>query len=99
MNPEQTTTIRVALLDKEGNHTGVHVPVHVKYTIDVDKNYGADADGNRGVKSIEYNILDVYYDPQEGDRRLLAEELVQVLADAEVLFKPVMEHRARITLC
>ena len=41
---------------------GVEIPVVISYAETVDKNYGADADGRRGITLVEREIIDMEID-------------------------------------
>lgn len=41
---------------------GVEIPVVVEYVTEIDRNYGADADGNRGTVLMSREILDASID-------------------------------------
>ena len=64
----------IEVLTAEGETTGKEVEVYIDFTISVDNAYGADADGNRGERRVEYDVQNVYVQP-EVERTLLAEEL------------------------
>lgn len=81
-----STVVLINVLDKEGNTTGRTVPVEIEYDLEVDKNYGADADGNRGIPRV-VSIPTRIHVPDE--KSLLKEELEQVKADAEAAFEEI----------
>lgn len=56
--------IWVDVLNRDETETGRDVPVAVCYGEHTESEYGADADGNRGVLLIERIVLDHYIDPQ-----------------------------------
>lgn len=74
-------TFLVDVLDGDGFETGRVVPVEIAYVRSVDKSYGADADGRRGVERVEFEILDTSIAPQHfvGMR---SDEVEQVLTSA-----------------
>ena len=82
---KENTAFEIDVLDQNGDYTGRSVTVCIDYHIDVDNAYGADADGRRGERRVEYEIDQVYLDPSEDP--LLAEELAQVLKEAERRFE------------
>jgi len=81
----------IEVLTAEGETTGKEVEVYIDFTISVDNAYGADADGNRGERRVEYDVQNVYVQP-EVERTLLAEELAQVKRDAEAKFEDGDKH-------
>ena len=88
---KESTMYPIEVLDQDGCTTDREVEVYIDYTISVDSAYGADADGNRGERRVEYDIQDVYVLP-EVERTLLAEELAQVKRDAEAKFENSDKH-------
>ena len=54
-----STYIYVDLVDQEGYTKGRTIPVLVEYITDIDKSFGADADGAQGVLVASREILDV----------------------------------------
>lgn len=50
-------TVNVPLEDDCGNPLFT-VPVTITYVVEIDSNYGADADGRRGVRREEVHLLD-----------------------------------------
>ena len=86
MATKESTMYPIEVLTAEGEPTGKEVEVYIDFTISVDNAYGADADGNRGERRVEYDVQDVYVQP-EVERTLLAEELAQVKRDAEAKFE------------
>ena len=87
---KENTAIEIDVLDANEEYTGRSVMVCIDYHIDVDNAYGADADGNRGIRLVEYVIDKVYLDPSEAP--LLAEELAQVIKEAERRFEHSDKH-------
>jgi hypothetical protein len=83
--------ITVEVLDREGHGTGRMVDVFIAYTVSVDNAYGADTDGHRGERRVEYDIQDLTI-AAPIKQTLLAEELAQVLYDAEQRFERVEKH-------
>lgn len=81
-----STTLIINVLDKEGYATGRAVPVEIQYDLEVDKNYGADADGNRGIPRVLSIPTKIDIPDEKMKKSLLKEELEQVLADAESAF-------------
>ena len=71
----------VDVLD-DGIETGRSVAVEVWYAIERQDDYGADADGRRGVPIEDITVLDMYINPSH---RLNAEQMEQVLTDARRL--------------
>lgn len=51
--------VYVDLVDAEGYTKGRTVPVVIEYIVDVDKDFGADADGARGTVVVAREILDI----------------------------------------
>lgn len=85
MTTTSTTMLIVDVLDAEGYETGRDVPVFVDFTTDVDRNYGADADGNRGALLVEYDVLRCWLEEADA-ARLTEAERKQVCQDAEANF-------------
>ena len=79
------STFPIEVLDRDGCTTDREVEVCVDFSIHVDNSYGADADGNRGTRLVEYEVNDIYVS-QDVRQTLLEEELAQVLRDAEERF-------------
>ena len=77
--------LTVNVLDRDGNETGRTVAVNVEYHLEVDSHYGADADGNRGIRVVEY-VIDKIEIPEVYKKTLLEEEVKQVIQDAEIEF-------------
>ena len=88
---KESTMYPIEVLDTDSCTTGREVEVYIDFTISVDNAYGADADGNRGERRVEYDVQDVYVQP-EVERTLLAEELAQVKRDAEAKFEDGDKH-------
>jgi hypothetical protein len=80
------TEITVDVLDRDGYATDRVVTVQIDYTISVDNNYGADADGRRGIRLVEVEDVEASVAPEVATT-LLAEELAQVKADALTQFE------------
>ena len=83
--------VQVALTDCEGYETGRVVSVTIDYLQDVDSNWGADADGQRGITRVECDILDWSIDPQD----CLTMDLGQIeraLAVATAIFHQRQKH-------
>lgn len=87
----QETAILTDVLDRDGHETGRAVFVEIHYLVDVDDRYGEDADGNRGARRVEYQILSIDVDPAVR-RTLLCEEYAQVLCDAAIAFHARPRH-------
>lgn len=82
------TIVIVDVKDEEGYELGRTVPVVVEYTTHIDKSYGEDGDGRRGVLSIEHELLDVYIEPDH----LIAfhsGQVEQVIRDARAAFEAI----------
>lgn len=88
----EQTAILVDLLDADGCPTGREVLVHVEYTCTVDDHYGEDADGHRGVRSVEYEVLHTFLDPDDL-KTVNAREAEQALKDAGAIFNNRRESR------
>ena len=84
-----STIIIINVLDKEGYTTGRAVPVEIQYDLEIDNDYGADADGNRGVPRVLSIPTKIDIPDEKMKRSLLKEELEQVLADAKDAFDEV----------
>lgn len=67
------------------------VLVYALYVVDVDEHYGADADGNRGVRRVEYDLLDLAID-QDDLKTLTVEECNAVLDYAPEIFAKRVKH-------
>lgn len=78
-------TLLIAVLDKDGHETGRAVPVEIEYHLEVDRSYGADADGNNGISRVEY-VIDSMDITGCSKGVLLKEEIVQILRDAKTEF-------------
>lgn len=87
----EQTCFTIEVLDADGQGTGREVDVYIDYFVDVDNHYGADADGNRGERRVEYQIEHIYIDPWQA-KTLLAEEQAQVIRDAETRFDNMDKH-------
>lgn len=87
----EQTCFTIEVLDADGQGTGREVDVYIDFFVDVDNAYGADADGNRGVRRVEYQIEDIYIDKWQA-KTLLAEEQAQVIRDAEKRFDNMDKH-------
>lgn len=77
-----TATLDIDVVDMAGEPTGQTVPVTVDYVTIVDKDYGADADGNRGETRYEREVLDVYIEP-EHLTALNSTQVEQVIEEAK----------------
>lgn len=64
------------------NYHGHDVDVYLAYQIDVDNNYGADADGNRGVRHVEVIFTDRYIERPK-DVPFTQEDVDEILSTAE----------------
>jgi len=84
---ERAMEIVVDVLDEQGYDTGRAVPVRVLYHTEVDPDYGADADGRRGIRLVEHVIHRVMC----LDASLTESERQQVEADAEAIFRRRMQ--------
>lgn len=78
--------IAVDVLDRDGYATGRAVTVQINYTIYIDNNYGADADGRRGMRLVEIEDVEASVEPEVA-KTLLADELAQVTAHALKVFE------------
>ncbi len=85
------TTKEVDILDAEGYATDRTALVHLLVSKVVDTNYGADADGNRGILLVEYEILDSWIEAEDL-KKMNAAEAEQALKDAEAGFKEMNKH-------
>ena len=81
----EQTAILVDVLDRYGYETGRTVFVYIDYLADVDDQYGADVDGNRGERRVEYQLTSIGVDPGT-QPKLLQEELAQVICDGAKAF-------------
>lgn len=81
-----TTTVFVALMDREGLHDlGRIIPVEIEFEAEIDKSYGADADGNRGMLSKSLSILEENIEPGHIET-LDSWQVEQILKDARSAF-------------
>jgi hypothetical protein len=81
------TTFLIDITDDEGYETGRTVGVEVEYTVDRDNNYGADADGRRGVVREETTeILDTFI-PGATLLGLTSANVEQVLRDVRAILE------------
>ena len=87
----EQTCFTIEVLDADGQGTGREVDVYIDYFVDVDNHYGADADGNRGERLVEYHIEQTYIDKCQA-ATLLAEEQAQVICDAKKRFDNIDKH-------
>ena len=78
-------TILVDVLDQDEMETGQTVPVDLRYVEEIDSEYGADADGNRGTLLIERLVIDKFIAP-EHIQHLSSWQVERLLADDEVIF-------------
>lgn len=85
MTTASQTVITVELTDACGYPTGKSVPVWVDYCVEVDKDYGADADGARGSLRVEHSFLTAHIEPEDL-KGLTAAEAEQALGEAETIF-------------
>jgi hypothetical protein len=69
----------------DGEETGRAANATVTYVVDIDSNYGADADGRRGVQKIEYHLLDVAIEAEDL-MAMTSAEVEQVIADVPRVF-------------
>lgn len=86
-----STMLTIDVLDKDGYETGRTVEVYIEFIVTVEHEYGADADGNRGTTLVEYDMINSYIEPSVR-KTLLAEELAQVLGDAQSRFESNEKH-------
>jgi hypothetical protein len=87
----EQTCFTIEVLDADGQGTGREVDVYIDFFVDVDNAYGADADGNRGERGVEYLVEQVAIDKWQA-KTLLAEEQAQVIRDAEKRFDNMDKH-------
>lgn len=59
-----STCVPVTLTDEQGYPTGKEVSVFIDYVMSVEA-YGEDADGNRGIHLVEYDILGTCIDARD----------------------------------
>lgn len=59
-----STCVPVTLTDEQGYPTGQEVSVFIDYAVSVEA-YGEDADGNRGIPLVEYDILGTCIDAHD----------------------------------
>ena len=67
------------------SYQGHNLNVYIEYQVDVDDNYGADADGNRGVRHEEVDITDKWI-RQPFYKHFTQEETDEILSLAEKEF-------------
>jgi hypothetical protein len=79
------TTMEVDILDAEGYATGRSALVWISVLVETDMNYGADADGRRGIPKIEYHVSNVSIDPHDLVK-MTVEEAEQCMKEAEDRF-------------
>lgn len=77
------TTLFIDVTDAEGHALGRTVPVAVEYVTTIDHDYGADADGHRGTRKVEREVLGVCL-AHEDLRTLTSAQVEQVMAEARV---------------
>lgn len=66
-------------------YDGLKVCVVIEFEVDVDPNYGADADGNRGMRHVEVDVVDKYVEsPKVNLWR--KEQVDEILSAAESKF-------------
>jgi hypothetical protein len=78
---EQILTVPVT--DEDGNDTGREVDVCILYFTTVEPDYGADADGHRGVRLEEKHISESWIQHSKG---LTPSEITRAITDAENQF-------------
>jgi hypothetical protein len=78
---EQIVTVPVT--DEDGNDTGREVEVCILYFTTVEPEYGADADGHRGMRLEEKHISESWIQHSKG---LTPSEITRAIADAENQF-------------
>lgn len=88
------TVVLVDVLDPEGRESlGYTVPITVRYGLDTDQHYGADADGRRGVVRTELEVLQMDVNPPYLSR-LNSRQVERLLADAhEALHRQLKKAR------
>lgn len=64
------------------NYHGHEVRVYFEYLVDIDSNYGADADGHRGVYREEVIVNDRYIESPK-DATFTKEQVDEILSAAE----------------
>src|SRR6476659_2391683 len=79
------TTMEVDVTDVEGYATGRSVLVWLTIQVETDMNYGADADGRRGIPKIEHGIMNAWIDPHDLPKVSL-HEAEQCIKEAESNF-------------
>lgn len=79
------TTMEVDILDAEGYATGRSALVWLTVLVETDMNYGADADGRRGVPKIEYCVSNIYIDPNDL-LKMTVKEAEDCMKEAEARF-------------
>lgn len=86
MQVEDTTTVVVQPIDEAGYDLHREIEVDVTYTLDIDPNYGADADGRRGMRRVELESVEVEVaDPAQLDG-LTIEQVAECLRTARETF-------------
>lgn len=88
---QTTTCLLIDLTDADGHATGKSVPVFIEYVVEVDSDYGADADGHRGEVRTEYSILDHYIETEDL-LTMNSGEVERALADADATFHRLPHH-------
>jgi hypothetical protein len=78
---EQIITVQVS--DEDGNYTGREVDVCILYYVTIEEDYGADADGNRGIRLEEKHISESWIQHSKG---LTPGEITRAIVDAERQF-------------
>lgn len=86
-----STVFPVHLEDDYGARLCPNVDVCIEYVQEVEFDYGADADGNRGTTLVSYEILDCYL--AEGElNKLTIEQVGQVIEEAKRIFHDHPKH-------
>jgi hypothetical protein len=81
----QSVVLLIDIETIDGEPTGRSVPVELEYHIEIDKSYGADADGNRGVYREEIFVDEKRISPQHL-LTMMSDEVERALATAEAIF-------------
>lgn len=80
------TIVFVDVLNAYECPIGHTVPVEIEYIKDVEKSYGADADGQRGTMLVSIEIIEMAID-QVHLRSLTSAQVERILQDAEAILQ------------
>jgi len=86
MTTMTSTCIPVTLTDEQGYPMGKEVSVFLDYAVSVERGWwGKDADEQRGVKHVEYDVLDTYIEARDLTV-LTAEQAAWAIEEATDMF-------------